>query len=374
MLFSEIIGQRETKEHLLHAASDGRISHAQLFLGNEGSGNFALALAYAQYLFCENRSDSDSCGVCASCRKVEKLVHPDLTFSFPMAANVKEKIKICADLLPEFREAVSQNPYLSYNEWVTSIDAENKQGIINVEEAADIVHRLGFRSVEGGYKICIIWYPESLHISAANKLLKIIEEPPEDTLFLLVAENHGKILPTISSRTQLIKINAVTDAEMWEGLQSKHQLSVEEARSIAHRADGSYNKALHLLQEQSNDDYSTQFLEWMRQCLKLRVSELTEFCETMASQSREQQKIFLQYTLYIARECILINYGDLSMVRLSEQDLSAYRKFAPFVNKSNVDDFVEEVNKAHFHLERNANPRILFTDLSFALHRLLKVK
>jgi len=374
MLFGEIIGQRETKEHLLRAATEGRISHAQLFLGNEGSGNFALALAYAQYLFCENRSVSDSCGVCASCRKVGKLVHPDLTFSFPMAANAKEKIKICADLLPEFREVVLQNPYLSYNEWVTSIDAENKQGIINVEEAADIVHRLGFRSVEGGYKICIIWYPESLHTSAANKLLKIIEEPPENTLFLLVAENHGKMLPTISSRTQLIKVNAVTDTEMCDGLQSKHQLSAEEARSIAHRADGSYNKALHLLQEQTNDDYSLQFLEWMRYCLKLRVKELTEFCESMASQSREQQKIFLQYALYVTRECLLINYGDASMVRLSEQDLSAYKKFAPFVNKNNVDDFVEEVNKAHFHLERNANPRILFTDLSFSLHRLLKVK
>jgi DNA polymerase-3 subunit delta' len=236
------------------------------------------------------------------------------------------------------------------------------------------VRRLAFKSVEGGYKICILWYPESLNASAANKLLKIIEEPPEQTLFLLVAENHEHILSTITSRTQLVKLFNVTDEELLTTLTARHGLPSDEARRIAHLAGGNYNEALMLVSEAGDDDYNTQFLEWMRNCLKLRITDLTRFSEAMAAQSREQQKVFLQHALHIARECLLLNYGDPTMVRLSSQELESFRKFAPFVNRNNADEFVEEINKAHFHLERNANAKILFADLSFAMHRLLQVK
>lgn len=374
MQFKEVIGQKEVKAQLLHTVREGRVSHAQLFLGPEGSGNLAMALAYAQYLVCENKSDIDSCGSCPACLKSRKMIHPDITYSFPMSPNAKEKKKICLDFIADFRDAVQENPYLSYNDWVTAMDAENKQGSINTDEAADIVRRLGFKSVEGGYKICILWYPESLNASAANKLLKIIEEPPEQTLFILVAENHEHILSTITSRTQLVKLFNVTDEELCTTLTTKHRMPPDEARRIAHLAGGNYNEALMLVSEAGDDDYNTQFLEWMRHCLKLRITDLTRFSETMAAQSREQQKVFLQHALHIARECILLNYGDPSMVRLSPLELESFKKFAPFVNRNNAEEFVEEINKAHFHLERNANAKILFADLSFAMHRLLQVK
>ena len=374
MQFKELIGQKEVKSQLLHTAIEGRVSHAQLFLGPEGSGNLAMALAYAQFLVCENKTTTDSCGTCPACIKSRKLIHPDITFSFPMSPNAKEKKKICLDFIADFREAVMENPYLSYNDWVTTMDAENKQGSINTDEAADIVRRLGFKSVEGGYKICILWYPESLNASAANKLLKIIEEPPDQTLFILVAENHEHILSTITSRTQLVKLFSITDEEMCTALVLRHRLSADEARRIAHLAGGNYNEALFLLDEARGDDYNMQFLEWMRYCLKLRVTDLSKFSEEMAALSREQQKVFLQHALHIARECLLLNYGDSTMIRLSPDELESFKKFAPFVNKNNADDFVEEINRAHFHLERNANAKILFTDLSFALHRILQVK
>jgi len=373
MQFKEIIGQKEVKAQLLHAAREGRVSHAQLFLGPEGSGNLAMALAYAQYLVCENRSETDSCGACASCLKSRKMIHPDITYTFPMSPNAKEKKKICLDFIADFREAVQENPYLSYNDWVTAMDAENKQGSINTDEAADIVRRLGFKSVEGGYKICLLWFPESLNTSAANKLLKIIEEPPDQTLFILVAGNHEHILSTITSRTQLVKIFSVTDEEIIAALMAK-KLQAGDARRIAHLAGGNYNEALRMVSEAGDDDYNLQFLEWMRHCLKLRVQDLGRFSESMAAQSREQQKVFLQHALHIARECLLLNYGDASMVRLSEQELESFKKFAPFVNRNNADEFVEEINNAHFHLERNANAKILFADLSFAMHRILQVK
>ena len=374
MLFKEVIGQKEVKQQLLHAVSEGRISHAQLFLGPEGSGHLALALAYAQYLLCQNRAAADSCGACPSCLKCSKMAHPDLTYSFPMSPNAKEKTKICQDCIADFREAVMTNPYLSYNDWVTAMDAENKQGSINTDEAGEIVRRLALKSVEGGFKICLIWFPESLNTSAANKLLKILEEPPEHTVFLLVASNHEEILPTIASRTQLVKVFSLTDDEMSQALISRHGLTAAEARRYAHLAGGDYNEARCMLSEETGDDSNGRFLEWMRLCLKLKLPEIGKFSDGMAALSREQQKVFLQQALHIARECLLLNYGDPSMVRLSPTELESFRRFAPFIHRNNADDFAGEINKAHFHLERNANARILFTDLSFAMHRILQVK
>ena len=255
MQFQNVIGQQEVKERLLHALSEGRVSHAQLFLGPEGSGNLALALAYGQYLLCENRTPEDSCGACPSCVKCTRMVHPDFTYTFPMSPSVKDKTKICLDCIADFRDAVIANPYLSYNEWVTAMDAENKQGSINVDEAGDIVRRLGLKSVEGGYKICLIWFPDSLNASAANKLLKIIEEPPEQTLFLLVAGNHEEILPTISSRTQLVKVFSLTDEELTKALVERHKLPAAEARRIAHLAGGNYDEARRLLNDDSGEDW-----------------------------------------------------------------------------------------------------------------------
>ncbi len=375
MQFKHVIGQQAVKQRLINSVKENRVSHAQLFTGPEGSGNLAMAIAYAQYLVCEKPGDADSCGTCSACIKMNKLVHPDVTFSYPVATKEKISKPKSIDFVEEWRKAVIDNPYLNFNDWVEFLEIENKQGIISVEESADILRRLTLKSVESGYKIVIIWLPEKLHISAANKLLKIIEEPPAQTVFLLVAVNHEQVLSTIASRTQLTKINRIQDDEMLEGLITEHQVQKEAAKKIVQRAGGDYREALLLLKnDPEEEDDSKLFLEWMRFCLKPNVTGIMEFSESMSKTGREKQKLFLQTALHIARECIMMNYADHSMVRMEGKELEDFKRFAPFVNKNNGEEFEEELNKAHFHLERNANTKILFTDLSFKMNRLLRMK
>ena len=373
MKFSEVVGHSEVKQRLIHAAKEKRISHALLFLGPEGSGNLPMALAFAQYLVCEFPSDNDSCGQCAGCKKMQKLVHPDVSFSYPVAPKDKINKPRSIDFAPQWRNEVLDNPYLNYNEWMEGLSLDNKQGIISVYESADILNRLNLKSVEAPYKIVIIWLPERMNAEAANKLLKIIEEPPDFTLFFLVAENHELLLNTIISRTQLIKINRINDSDMMQILSEKHGLDKTIGRRLIHRADGNYNEAQKLLE---NDDASTdlnqKFLLWMRSCLLLNVKGINQLSQEFGGESREMQKNFILHALSLARECLLLNYGDRSLVRLEGKDLEDIQRFAPFVNEKNIASFTEVLNKAHFHLERNANSKLLFTDLSFSMHRLLK--
>jgi DNA polymerase-3 subunit delta' len=374
MQFRDVIGQRAVKLRLTNSVKENRVSHAQLFLGPAGSGNLAMAIAYAQYLVCENKGE-DSCGTCSACIKMNKMVHPDVMYSYPVAPKEKISKPKSIDYAEDWRKAVRENPYMNFNDWVESLSIENKQGIISVEESADILRRLSLKSVESGYKIVVIWQPEKLHISAGNKLLKIIEEPPEQTIFILVANDHEQIISTITSRTQLIKINRISDEEMLENLVSGHGLSRETAKKIVHRADGDYREALLLLNHDPQEDDDGQlFLDWMRNCLKSNVANIAAFSESMSKVGREKQKMFLQTALHIARECIVMNYADHTMVRMEGKEFEDFRRFSPFVNKNNAEQFVEELNKAHFHLERNANTKILFTDLSFAMNQLLQMK
>jgi DNA polymerase-3 subunit delta' len=375
MQFSDVIGQKAVKERLIHGIKGNRVSHAQLFLGAEGSGNLALAIAYAQYLVCENPNDNDSCGTCSACVKMNKLSHPDVTFTYPVVTMEKMSKPKSSDYAEDWRRAVLSNPYQNFNDWLESLDAENKQGIISAEECNDIVRRLSLMSYEQGYKIVIIWLPEKLFHAAAPKLLKIIEEPPDKTVFLLVTENYEQIISTITSRTQLVKLHRIADEEMTDALIKLHGQPKDIAKRIAHRADGSYREALQLLNHNTaEEDDAKLFLQWMRDCLKLRVKEISEFVDSMSSRSREKQKLFLKSSLQIARECFMINYGDRSLVRFEGEELEDFKKFAPFFNKNNAETFADELNKAHFHLERNANTKILFTDLSFTMNRLLQVK
>lgn len=375
MQFQQVIGQQQVKQRLIHAVKENRVSHAQLFVGPEGSGNLAMAIAYAQYLVCEKPGDVDSCGSCSACIKMNKLIHPDVMFSYPVAPKEKISKPKSSDYAEEWRKAVIQNPYFNFNDWVEFLDVENKQGLIREEECSDIIRRLSLKSFEGGYKIIIMWLPEKLFYAAAPKLLKIIEEPPDKTIFILVAENQEQIIATITSRTQLIKINRIDDRDMLENLVSKHQLQRDAAKKIVHRADGNYREALLLLgNDPEEGDDAKLFLHWMRNCLKANVSGISEFSESMTRVGREKQKMFLQTSLHIARECLMMNYADQSMVRFEGEELESFKKFAPFINKNNAEQFLEELNKAHFHLERNANTKILFTDLSFKMNRLLHLK
>lgn len=375
MRFSEVIAHKSVKEKLTANAREGRVSHAQLFLGPEGAGNLALALAYAQFLVCEQREASDSCGHCPSCVKMSKLVHPDVSFSYPVAGKEKIKNPKSIDFVEEWRKAVIQNPYIGYAEWVEELDIENKQGLISVDEAADILRRLSLKAVEAPYRIVIIWCPEKMNVQSANKLLKIIEEPPVDTVFLLIASQYEQLLPTITSRTQLVKVNRLRDDELTSALVERNGLARDEAKKIAHRADGSYRQAQLILSDESPEtDPAAQFLTWMRACLQLNIGALSKQMDEFAGQSRERQKGYLQFCLQVLRECVLLQYGDERMVRLEGKDLESLRKFSPFVHVGNVEAFSKTLNDAIFHLERNANAKILFMDSSFSIHRLLNQK
>jgi DNA polymerase III subunit delta' len=382
MQFSEIIGQQSVKERLVHSVHENRIPHAQLFFGSEGSGNLALAIAYAQFLSCENRSENDSCGKCSSCIKYKKLIHPDLHFSYPTAP-IKEKKAKSIEFAGEWREAVLENPYLGLQDWYEFIGIENKQGFISVEESAEIVRKLTLKTFESRYKVMIIWMPEIMRVDAANKLLKIIEEPPDNTIFILVTENREQIISTILSRTQLVKINRLADKELNNALKERFNLEYHEAQRIVHLADGNYNLAQSMAkQESASIEIEKEFIDWMRMCLFLdkpgKVQEyyrrLIDWIDVIAKAGRERQKNFISYGLEIAHECLVTNYADASMARVTDETIPTFSKFVKFINQNNAGLFVEELNKAHFHIGRNANPRILFLDLSFKMNRVLQLK
>jgi len=375
MQFNSIIGQQEVKERLIRSVQENRVSHALLFLGAEGAGSLPMAIAFAQYLVCEKKNEEDSCGSCVACVKMKKLVHPDVTFSYPVTTREKLKNPKSVDFVTEWRKAVLHNPYLGYNEWISELESENKQGNISVDESADILRRLNLKSVEAPYKIVIIWLAEKMNGAAANKLLKIIEEPPDQTFFFLISENYEQIIPTILSRTQLVKLKKITDADMTNALMERHSLSKDAAQKIAHRSGGNYLEAMNLIHHHDEEqNENKRFLEWMRACLKMNLKTISDITQDLSDTNRERQKLFLQNGLHILRECMVINYADRSMIRFEGEELESFKKFSPFVNANNSERFVEEFNKAHFHLERNANFKILFADLSFKVNKLLQVK
>ena len=370
--FSTVIGHQDVKQRLIQSASDKRVSHALLFLGPEGSGNLPITIAFAQYMVCENPGENDSCGICPGCKKMEKLAHPDVSFTFPVALTQKEKIteSKSSHFMAQWRTEVIDNPYLSYNNWMESLSLDNKQGSISVHESADIINRLSLKSMEAAYKIVIIWLPERMNHQAANKLLKIIEEPPEDTLFLLAAENYEMLLSTIVSRTQLIKVNRINDEDMLLAITERHGLEKDVARRLIHLADGNYNEVLSMIRnDETETNLNQKFLEWMRYCLKLNVKGINVLSQEFGGYGKESQKNFLRHALSITRECLLINYGKQSLVRLDGKDLEDISRFSPFVNERNIHSFSEAINKAHFYLERNANSKLLFVDLSFSIHK-----
>jgi DNA polymerase-3 subunit delta' len=372
MLFSSIIGQDDIKRRLIQSVTENRISHALLFNGPEGSGSLALAFAYAQFIYCQDRKGDDSCGVCPSCQKCRKLVHPDLHLVFPVA--LSKDVRLSDHLIGEFREAFLADPYLTLQNWFGNIGAENKQPVIAVEESASILRKLSLTTFEGGYKTLIIWLPEKMNVAAANKLLKILEEPPDKTLFLLVTENEDQLLRTIVSRTQLIGILKISDSVLTAALQERHGLSQEEAARLAFLSDGSYSAARGLLSENENAAlYLKLFQQWMRACLKFDAVRVIEVVEDISPLKREKHKEFLRYSLGILRECLVLNYADPSLVRLQGEELEFVKKFARFIHAGNCERFIEEINKASASVERNAAPKMLFMDLSFKANELLNV-
>jgi len=376
MLFNQIIGQEHIKKHLQVSAKNGRIPHAQLFVGKEGSGTLPMAIAYAQFLLCHFSDNAEICNL-----KCDKLQHPDLHFAFPVTSNENVKKHPVSNLfLEDWREFIATQPYGSLFNWLQHIGVENKQGIIGVDEASAIVKKLQLKSYEGGFKVMLIWMAEKMNIAAANKLLKLIEEPPAKTIFVLITENEEKIINTIKSRCQALHFPVLSEQDIANTLVVNHQVEDKEAVKIAHQAEGNFNKALHLLHNDSSDlIFEEWFVAWVRTAFRAKgnaavVQQLIEWSETIAKTGRETQKRFLDYCLQFFRQAMLLNYKSDNLVFMETKSGFDLSKFAPFVHAENILDIEKELNEAMYHIERNGNAKIILLDLSMKLTRFLHKK
>ena len=376
MLFNQIIGQDHIKKHLQKSAENGRIPHAQLFIGKEGCGTLPMAIAYAQFLLCNFSEDTDACHI-----KCNKLQHPDLHFAFPVTTNDSIKKHAVSNLfLEDWRDFIATQPYGSLFNWLQHIGVENKQGLIGVDESEAVVKKLKLKSYEGGFKVMIIWMAEKMNIAAANKLLKLIEEPPNKTVFLLITENEEQIINTIKSRCQALHFPTLSEQDIANSLVVNHKIANNEAAKIAHQAEGNYNKALHLLQNDSNDlIFEEWFIAWIRTAFRAKgnaavVQELISWSDTIAKTGRETQKRFLDYCLQFFRQALLVNYKSDHLVFMETKSGFNLSKFAPFVHSGNILDIEKELNDAMYHIERNGNAKIILLDLSMKLTRFLHKK
>ena len=376
MLFNQIIGQEHIKNHLQVSAKNGRIPHAQLFIGKEGSGTLSMAIAYAQFLLCNSSNNPETCNL-----KCNKLQHPDLHFSFPVTTNDSVKKHPVSDLfLEDWRGFISEQPYGSLFNWLQYIGVENKQGLIGVDEAKAIVKKLQLKSYEGGFKVMIIWMAEKMNNEAANKLLKLIEEPPNKTIFLLITENEEQIIKTIKSRCQALYFPNLSEQDIANSLHVHYQVSENEASKIAHQAEGNYNKAIQLFENDSNDlVFEEWFISWIRTAFKAKgnasvVQQLISWSDTIAKSGRETQKRFLQYCLQFFRQALLLNYTSDQLVFIETKTNFDISKFAPFVHAGNILEIEKELNDAIYHIERNGNAKIILLDLSMKLTRFLHKK
>jgi len=309
MLFKEIIGQTEVKHRLLNLVRENRTPHALMLFGPPGVGKLALAVAMTQYLSCNERQPGDACGRCPSCLKFTKLVHPDLHFVFPVLKTAKvQKDPVSDHFLKEWREALLSNPYLSENQWYESIGAENKQGVINKEESLQIIRKLGFKPYESDYRMMVVWLPEKMNQAAANKLLKLIEEPPDKTLIIMVSESTDKILPTILSRTQLMHVPPLSESEIEEGLLKQGTQDAQLMEDAISKSNGSFNTALQSIGQDANElFYFDLFTRLMRLTYARSIIEINDWVDQVAGLGRERQKQWVDYSLRLLRESFMLH-------------------------------------------------------------------
>ena len=375
MRFKDVIGQHALKEKLIQSVQEGRVSHAQLFWGIEGSGALPMALAYAQYLCCTQRLQDDSCGVCPACNKIQKLIHPDLHFAIPVNTTkevTSDKKPVTEHFLGQWREALLENPYITEQGWYEMLGMENKQGNISVQEATRIIERLNFKPYESEYKVMIIWLPERMNAAAANRLLKLIEEPPTNTLFLLVSVFPDRIIKTILSRAMPVRVPPIDERSLAESLMLYRNLDEALALKMARLANGNYSEALRLAE---NEDEKTDYFEWFCQLMRSAFIAdglaLMDWANEIASIGREQQKNFLLYAERLMRESLMLHYDIEKVVYLTKEEESFALKFSPFVHEKNVGEIYRQFNLAMAHIGQNGNAKIIFTDLAITMPRLL---
>jgi DNA polymerase-3 subunit delta' len=381
MDFSEVIGQKHLKAHLIKTIENGRIPHAQLFVGNSGSGILPLAIAYVKELLCssflKNSIEYEQCA-----KKIDKLVHPDLHFVYPVNTNdTIKKNAISSNFNEEWRQFVHSNPYASLFDWLQSLGIEKKQGNISVHEAQDLLKTLSLKSYEGGYKVMIIWMADKMNTECANKVLKIVEEPPEKTLLLLLTENEEQIITTIRSRCQKLNFPLLSEEDISQYLIEKKGVAASLAKKTSRQANGDFNKALHILENDSDDIvFEEWFVSWVRTAFKAKgnkgaINELLNWSDLMAGQGRETQKKFITYCIEVFRQALLKNYKADSLLFFESVDSKfSIDKFAPFIHQNNIFEITSSLEEAAYHIERNGNPKIIFTDLSIQLTRLIHKK
>jgi DNA polymerase-3 subunit delta' len=376
MLFQQVIGQQEVKQRLLNLVRDDRVPHALMLHGPAGSGKLGLALAMLQYISCRNRAQSDACGVCPSCLKFNKLIHPDLHFVFPVLKTSKvSKDPVSDHFMEEWRAAFLANPYISESEWYEAIGAENKQGIISKEESLQIIRKLGFKPYESEFRMMIIWLPEKMNQPAANKLLKLIEEPPGKTVIIMVSEQTDRILPTIVSRAQLLHVPPLAEPEIREGLIQGDTSDQELVEDAIRKSGGNYNLVLRTLyHNQLEVQYFDLFTSLMRLCYTRDIIGVNEWVEQVAGMGRERQKQLLEFSLRLLRESFILSLGNEELNYLSGKEKTFAEKFSPFIHQGNIHMLAEAFELAANHIEANGNPRIILMDLSIGIIKLLMLK
>lgn len=384
MYFSDLIGQQDIKNRLIQTVKENRIPHAQLLRGPEGVGKLGLAIAYARYICCENRGETDACGTCPSCVKYNKLAHPDLHFVFPVIKPTGKSSVVCDDFVADFRSTLIESPYFSMQDWYARISDDAKQGMIYANESQEIIRKLSLKTYESEYKIMIIWLPEKMNDTCANKLLKILEEPPEKTVFLMVSNAPDEIITTILSRTQHIHVPRLTTDEIVLALLQNRDLDItqQDAVNVARISNGSYLSALAILGEDDENKVNFErFVMIMRLAWQVgnrkdhaSLKTLRKWSDEMAASAigRERQKKFLQYAQHMTRENFILNLQQTDLNYLTTYETDFSRKFSPFINERNVEDIMKEFALAERHIEQNVNAKMVFFDLVLKIIMLLK--
>ena len=372
MFFRDIIGQEEIKQRLIQNVQENKIAHAQLFCGGEGVGKLPLAIAYARYISCLNPSNEDACGKCPNCIKFNHLAHPDLHFIFPVVKKKSTKDVVSDDYIAEWRELIAKTPYFNLHTWLEEMGAENHQAQIYVKESNEIIRKLSLKSSQGGYKIIIIWLPEKMNQECSNKLLKLLEEPAEQTVFLLVSEEPDMLLTTIQSRTQRINIKGIEEKDLKEALMNIHGLQEQDATDIAHRSEGNFLKAIESISlNEENKLFFDLFVALMRLSYQRKIKEMKVWSENVAAMGRERQKHFLSYCQRMIRENFIYNFHNRSITYLGSEEEAFSTRFAPFINERNVMEIMSELNEAQRHIEQNVNAKMVFFDFSLKMIVLL---
>ena len=372
MYFKDIIGQEEAKERLIQNVKEGKIAHAQLFCGGQGIGKLPLAIAYARYLSCQNPNDKDACGKCPNCVKFDKLAHPDLHFVFPVVKKKSSKETVSDDYLPEWRELLKDTPYFNLPMWLQAMGTENQQALIYVKESDEIIRKLSLKSSQGGYKIMIIWMPEKMNTECSNKLLKLLEEPPAQTLFLLVSEEPDALLTTIQSRTQRIQLHGIQEEAIATQLVQRYGVQQEDAVHIAHLSAGNFLKALETIHlNEDSKQFFELFVNLMRLAYQRKIREMKQWSETLAAMGREKQKNFLNYSQQMLRENFIYNFQQPELNYMTEAENKFSANFARFINERNVIPIMDELSAAERDIEQNVNAKIVFFDFALKMIVLL---